>query len=243
MFSVSESLVDSTRDNPEGHEQVFKPGSRVCLRQQGQVAVDVEIVQPTIMDGRLMYQVKLLQKPGQSPARRWVSGSSVEPSGDADAWEYAWWSRLTETYEEPSDAVRIEIDCPKQENGSDSGQIVQALEELVEIEQEAEEEGLPQISAEAKENARRILIYFARHPVLSTVYPTEDAEIAILFRSCTTPSSVLILLEDSGRAVCISYTNGESRHRRYGNWSDVPDDFVEEQVRVLGNLVSSDSVA
>ena len=110
MFSVSEPLVDSTLDNPEGHDQVFKPGSRICLRQQGQVAVDVEVIQPTLMDGRLMYQVKLRQKPGQPPARRWVAASSVEPSGDADAWEYAWWNRATETYEERPEAARIESD-------------------------------------------------------------------------------------------------------------------------------------
>ena len=52
-------------DSPTGHEQVFTPGSRVCYRQAGQMASDVEIVRPTMMKGKLMYQVKNVQRPGQ----------------------------------------------------------------------------------------------------------------------------------------------------------------------------------
>ena len=126
---------------------------------------------------------------------------------------------------------------------SPGGWIARALEELVRIEREAEDEGLPQISAEAKEQARRILVYLARYPVLSTVYPTEDGEVAVLFKSCIAPSSVLILLEDSGRAICISYTNRKTQRRRYDNWSDLPDEFVEGQMRALGSPVPSDNVA
>ena len=93
----------SSDELPEGYDLVFTKGSRVCLREQGQMAVDVEIILPTIIDGRLMYQVKVPPKPGQSQARRWVSDSLLEPSGDASSWEYASWNRQTEEYEEPSD--------------------------------------------------------------------------------------------------------------------------------------------
>ena len=87
-----------------GYEQVFAKGSIVCYRESGAIATDVEIIQPTIMNGDLTYQVKAPSpKPGGSPIRRWVSASFVEPSADADAWEYAWWNRQTEIYENPPD--------------------------------------------------------------------------------------------------------------------------------------------
>lgn len=104
-FSTCEPSAAAMFETTQGHEQVFAKGSRVCFRQQGQLAAGVEIVQPTMMEGRLMYQVMLQPKTGQSPARRWVAASSVEPSGDADAWEYAWWNRATETYEDPPEAL------------------------------------------------------------------------------------------------------------------------------------------
>ena len=88
---------------PEGYDLVFTKGSKVCLREQGQVAVDVEIIQPTIMDGRLMYQVKVPPKPRSPQMRRWVSASLLEPYGDTSSWEYASWNRQTEEYEDPPD--------------------------------------------------------------------------------------------------------------------------------------------
>ena len=86
-----------------GYVQVFKKDSRVCYRESGSITVEVEIIQPTIMDGELRYQVRTPQRMGQPPLIRWVSESSVEPSADADGWEYAWWNRETETYENPPD--------------------------------------------------------------------------------------------------------------------------------------------
>ncbi len=86
-----------------GYEQVFIAGSRVCFREHGQIASDVEIIEPTLIDGRLMYRVKAETGLGSAPVRRWVPADRVEPSADADAWEYAWWNRATETYEDPPD--------------------------------------------------------------------------------------------------------------------------------------------
>ena len=48
-----------------------------------------------------MYQVKIPPKPRQPQARRWVSASVLEPSGDASSWDYASWNRQTEEYEDP----------------------------------------------------------------------------------------------------------------------------------------------
>lgn len=100
-FTATGVSDTASTDLPTGYEQVFRKGSRVCYRQAGQMAVDVEVIQPTLMDGKLMYQVKVLQKPGRQPARQWIAASAIEPSGDADAWDYAWWNRETEAYEEP----------------------------------------------------------------------------------------------------------------------------------------------
>lgn len=83
--------------------QVFKTGSRVCYQQSGQMAEDVEIVQPAIMEEQLWYQVKAHTK-NNRPWKRWVNASLVEPSAEADAWEYVWWNLETQEYDEPSDS-------------------------------------------------------------------------------------------------------------------------------------------
>ena len=103
FVSQSPFAKDSGHEHPSGHEQVFAPDSRVCYREGGSIAIDVEIIQPTIMDGKLMYQIKASPKPLEPPLLHWVPASMVEPSGDADAWEFAWWNRQTQTYEEPPD--------------------------------------------------------------------------------------------------------------------------------------------
>lgn len=92
---------DEAERAPEGYEQVFTKGSRVCARQKGQIAEDVEVIQPTLMTGQLMYQVATTPQPGRPPVRRWISASEVEPSGEN--WNYAWWNRRTEEYEDPPD--------------------------------------------------------------------------------------------------------------------------------------------
>ena len=94
---------------PTGYEQVFTKGSRVCHRQGGSSAVDVEILQPTIMDGELKYQVKASSpRPWEPPLLHWIPASAVEPSADSDSWDYAWWNRQTQTYEDPPDEAETE---------------------------------------------------------------------------------------------------------------------------------------
>ncbi len=88
---------------PAGYMQVFTPGSRVCYQEAGQIATEVEVIQPTIMSGELMYQVRLPRKPGQEPVKMWTSASRLEPSAIADAWDYANWNAETEEYEEPEE--------------------------------------------------------------------------------------------------------------------------------------------
>ena len=98
----------SAQDSPTGYEQVFTEGSRVCYREKGAIATDVEIIQPTMMDGVLMYQVKVPVRIGQASMRRWLMASAVEPSGESDAWEYGWWNRETEIYEDPPDDLLLQ---------------------------------------------------------------------------------------------------------------------------------------
>lgn len=100
----SRGVEDWTGDEPpQGCEYVFTPGSRVCYRQTGQIATDVEIVQPALIEGEIWYQVKVSRRPGQSPPRRWIKASFLEPSADADTFGYALWNRETQEYEETQD--------------------------------------------------------------------------------------------------------------------------------------------
>jgi len=94
---------------PTGYQQVFTKGSRVCHRQGGSIAVDVEIIQPTLMNGELKYQVKASSpRAWEPPMLHWIPASALEPSADADAWDYAWWNRETQVYENPPDEPESE---------------------------------------------------------------------------------------------------------------------------------------
>lgn len=105
-FSEAGSTLGADTETPQGLVQVFTAGSLVCLRETGQMATDVQIIQPTMMDGDLMYQIELPARPGNVGGKRWVSASGVQPSAMSDDWEYAWWNRETETFEEPCDVER-----------------------------------------------------------------------------------------------------------------------------------------
>ena len=90
---------------PSGLMHVFTAGSRVCYQNAGQMAVEVEVVQPTIMEGKLMYQIVAPQKPGQLPSKRWVAGSYLEPSADAGYWDYGLWDPIAEQYVEEDQEI------------------------------------------------------------------------------------------------------------------------------------------
>lgn len=102
-FSESHSTPRDGTEAPIGYDQVFTQGSLVNFRETGQIGTDVRIIQPTMMNGNLMYQVELSARPGNKGGKRWVDASVVQPSAISDAWEYAWWNRETETYENPPD--------------------------------------------------------------------------------------------------------------------------------------------
>ena len=56
-----------------------------------------------------------------------------------------------------------------------------------------------------KAEAERILRAVARHALALAVYPTQDTEIALHFKSPGRPGAVVILLSDGGRATCHAY--------------------------------------
>ena len=95
------TIHESGSEPSQGYEQVFTRGSRVCFMNAGQMATDVTVIQPTIMDGDLRYQVEVSERPDHSPVKRWVAATAVQPSAISEDWEYAWWNRETETYEDP----------------------------------------------------------------------------------------------------------------------------------------------
>lgn len=96
---AGDSLRQTLQSVPKGYEQVFVPGSVVCYRKAGAMAVDVTILQPALIDA-LMYQIEIRQKVGQSPVKHWVRASDVEPSANTGDWRYGWWNLETQEYEE-----------------------------------------------------------------------------------------------------------------------------------------------
>ena len=108
-----------------------------------------------------------------------------------------------------------------------------ALTELREVDAEIAEETLPVINDAVKVEGERLIRALAGHPEGPTVYPTRDGEVAIHFKSRDLPSSVVVLLNNSGEAECYAYTDGKSRRAHYEASSDLPDAFVLQQLRAL----------
>ena len=116
--------------------------------------------------------------------------------------------------------------------------LADALAALEEVDDEIAEENLPQVSDATKAEAERIIRALEGRSPTPTVYPTQDAEIALHFKSPDRPNAVVILLSDSVRADCVradchAYIGGRSRRAHYDISSDLPDTFVREQLRLL----------
>ena len=140
-----------------------------------------------------------------------------------------WWS----TTDESPMSVGAPAVAFQRSPGSTSAWLADARRALAEVDDEIAEDGLPEVAPSARQEAARIIVALARHPRAPTVYPTQDGEIAIHFRSPDRPSSVVILLNRHGGGECYAYTGGRSRRAHYDVASDLPDSFVMEQLRVL----------
>ena len=108
-----------------------------------------------------------------------------------------------------------------------------AIAELESIDDEVTEEALPEIQAHTKEKARAIMFALATQPVAPAVYPTADGEVALYFKSPVATSSVLILVGNDGQAAWFSYIDGKNRRARYEDATELPDEFVKAQLRLL----------
>ena len=72
--------------------QVFAPNSTVYYRENGSIGTEVEVIKPIWINGQLMYQIK------DARGKRYISAQSLEPSADADIWDYAWWDAESEEF-------------------------------------------------------------------------------------------------------------------------------------------------
>jgi len=114
-----------------------------------------------------------------------------------------------------------------------SSELNEALRDLREARDEAREEGLPQPSDIALENAERLLTeMYGISPRRFEVYPTPDGEIAI-----DAPDgqgrSVILLCDSEGGALCLVNMNGNHRRARYSTTETLPDGFVHEALQDL----------
>ena len=111
--------------------------------------------------------------------------------------------------------------------------LAEALAELAEVDDEIAEDDLPHVSDTTKAEAERLVRALAWTPLGPSVYPTQDAEIALHFKASGVSGTVVILLSEGGRADCHAYVDGRSRRAHYQTSSDLPDAFVLDQLRRL----------
>ena len=111
----------------------------------------------------------------------------------------------------------------------------EAFAALAEVDDEIAEEELPPVDGATKAEAERILkaLAWRASALAPTVYPTQDAEIALHFKAPGRTGTVVILLSDSRRADCHAYVDGTSLHKHYNTSFNLPDAFVLNLLRRL----------
>lgn len=111
--------------------------------------------------------------------------------------------------------------------------LAHALRDSGEVRDEARAEGFPTPTDLAIKNANRLLkdVYrLSRHRF--EVYPMPDGEIAI-DASDGQGSSVLLLCDSEGGALCLVNLAGKHRRARYSSTYALPDVFVREALAEL----------
>lgn len=133
--------------------------------------------------------------------------------------------------------VTRETGYPQNQNLSaqdlDAGWYAGALKQLEELDAEVAEERLPEISFNTKQQAKIIIEKLKNQRLAPIIYPTEEGEIVIQFKSPVEPSMVAIELDNDGQGACFSCINGKNRRARYQDSSELPDGFVREQLQLL----------
>ena len=107
------------------------------------------------------------------------------------------------------------------------------LDGLREATDEAREEGFPVPSDTAIANSERLIKeVYGILPGRHGVYPTPDGEIAIdVFNG--RGSSVVLLCDSAGGALCLVNMDGNHRRARYSRTDALPDGFVREALSEL----------
>lgn len=167
---------------------------------------------------------------GRPPMELFLAGSGAgHETPSAERRFQAPWSNLNAPLSSGAGAGETYGQFPVPE----SSWLADALAALAEVDDEIAEENLPEIDDATKTEAGRLLRALAWHPWGPTVYPMQDAEVAIHFKSPDLPDSVVILLNNGGRADCHAYIGGRGRRSHYETSSDLPDAFVLDQLRRL----------
>ena len=113
--------------------------------------------------------------------------------------------------------------------------LTDALVDLDDVFDAAREEGIPEPSKLAFENAGRLLKAMYRiSPRRFDVYPAADGYIAIDGRGGY-GRAVAMMCGSAGDAVCLVTIDGERRRAHYATTSGLPDDFVRQVLRELKN--------
>lgn len=112
-------------------------------------------------------------------------------------------------------------------------ELAETLNDLREAADEAREEGFPIPSDTAIANSERLIKKICGiSPGRHGVYPTPDGEIAIdIFNG--KGSSVILLCDSGGGALCLVNMEGNHRRARYSKTDALPDGFVREALSEL----------
>ncbi len=108
----------------------------------------------------------------------------------------------------------------------------EALEDLEDTLQEADDEGFPPPTEVARVNAARLIhaMYRIRACRLE-VYPTADGEVAI--DAGASNRSVVLLCQAAGGALCLANTGATHRRAHYSDANELPDGFLREALAEL----------
>lgn len=113
-------------------------------------------------------------------------------------------------------------------------QLASALRDLHEMNDEADEEGIPPPSESAVANADRLIR--AIYDILPRQYLVELLPEGVV--AITIPGgfrcSVMLLCESEGGALCSVNMNGEHRRKRYSHAGQLPDRFLRKVLSELG---------
>lgn len=113
-----------------------------------------------------------------------------------------------------------------------------ALDQLDQINEEAAEEGYPPINDAAK-NVTRDLLHSMHHSSMEpAVYPSIDGEATIYFKSPTSASAIMFMVNNACEIGFYSSIEGENSSKRYKDPSELSDEFIRDQVRMLEDMPS-----